>query len=102
MLLIADCYIAKGELDDAEVILGTIMDGKPKQEYMDEIKKRMDEVDEKKKARAAAQAIAQPDMKIEFNTTEGDKNLFTQPVVPVIKDSTLVTPNDVTPNQKPQ
>lgn len=102
MLLIADCYIAKGELDDAEVILGTIMDGKPKQEYMDEIKKRMDEVDEKKKARAAAQAIAQPDMKVEFNTTEGDKNLFTQPVVPAVKDSTLVTPNDVTPNQKPQ
>lgn len=48
MLVIADCYIAKGELDDAEVILGTIMDGKPKQEYMDEIKKKMDEVDEKK------------------------------------------------------
>jgi hypothetical protein len=78
------------------------MDGKPKQEYMDEIKKKMDEVDEKKKARAAAQTIVQPEMKIEFKSTEGDKNLFTQPVAPVLNDSTKVVPVNVTPNQKPE
>ena len=104
MILIVDCYIAKGELDDAEVILQTIIDGKPKQEYMDEIKKRQDELEEKKKARAASQAIAQPDMKVEFKTTEGDKNLFVQPIqaTPVSNDSTQVKPVIEIPNQKPE
>ena len=97
MILIVDCYIAKGELDDAEVILQTIIDGKPKQEYMDEL-------EEKKKARAATQAIAQPDMKVEFKTTEGDKNLFVQPIqaTPVLNDSTQVKPVIENPNQKPE
>lgn len=102
MLLIADCYIAKGELDDAEVILGTIMDGKPKQEFMDEIKKRMDDVDERKKSRAAAQIQTQPEMKVEFKTTEGDKSLFTQPISPSVNDSTNIILNKPNPNQKPE
>lgn len=31
-------------------------------------------------------------MKIEFKSTEGDKNLFTQPVAPALNDSTTVVP----------
>ncbi len=36
MLLLADMYIAKGDKADATVILETIIDSKPKQEYLDE------------------------------------------------------------------
>lgn len=104
MILIADCYIAKGELDDAEVILQTIIDGKPKEEFLPEVEKRQAEIQEKKKARAAADPVVQPEMKVEFKTTEGDKNLFTQPVVPApaASDSTIVNPTNVNPNQKPE
>lgn len=102
MLLIADIYIAKGELDDAEVILQTILEGKPKDEYVKEIEKRQEELESKKKARAAAQLINQPEMKVEFKTTEGDKNLFVQPVPVISNDSTQVAPNNVNPNQKPE
>jgi len=101
MLLIVDCYLAKGELDDAEVILQTIIEGKPKEEYLPEIKKRQDELEEKKKARTAAQAIVQPEMKVEFNTSEGDKNLFTQPKSTATDSIKVNTPVEI-PNQKPE
>lgn len=101
MLLIVDCYLAKGELDDAEVILQTIIEGKPKEEYLTEIKKRQDELEAKKKARTAAQAIVQPEMKVEFNTSEGDKNLFTQPTTTATDSIKVNTPVEI-PNQKPE
>jgi tetratricopeptide (TPR) repeat protein len=40
MLLLADAYIARGELADALVIVETIIDSKPRQEFADEAEKR--------------------------------------------------------------
>lgn len=102
MLLIADCYLAKGELDDAEVILQTILDGKPKDEYVPEIEKRQEQLEAMKKTKAAVQVITQPEMKVEFTTSEGDKALFTQPATPLMKDSTQVIPEIKKPNQQPE
>ncbi len=76
MLLIADCYIARAEDKDAEVILQTIIDGKPKQEFIDEAQKRLDAI----KAKLGTNLTPEPnkggDMQIEFKGNEGDKKLF--------------------------
>lgn len=75
MLLIADCYIARAEDKDAEVILQTIIDGKPKQEFIDEAQKRLDQIKAKLEARPQ-QPGGSGDMKVEFKGPEGDKKLF--------------------------
>jgi tetratricopeptide (TPR) repeat protein len=42
MLLLADAYIARKEYQDAQVIIQTIIDSKPKQEYLDEATKKQE------------------------------------------------------------
>ncbi len=77
MLLLADAYMAKGEDADAQVILETLIDNKAKQEYIDEAKKRLEEL----KARQAAKEETQKkmsygDMKVKFYETNKDANLM--------------------------
>ncbi len=54
-----------------------VIDGKPRQEYVDEATKKLEAL----KAKQATQIIQQPtnsDMKIEFKEASGDKDLFDQ------------------------
>ena len=96
MILIADCYTAKNELEDAKIILQTIIDGKPKQEYIDEVNSRLEKI----KALQAAKAVQQPtqtEMKVEFNSSGGDNKLFNQPAT-VPADSVKTQPVNTIPN----
>lgn len=78
MLLIADSYLAKGEDKDAEVILQVILDGNPKQEFIDQIQQRIDMIKEKQKMTEEKKAGNGNDMKIKFESTQNDKKLFQQ------------------------
>jgi TolA-binding protein len=91
MILIADCYLAKNELEDAKIILQTILDGKPKQEYIDEVNSRLEKIKQLQAAKAAQQA-PQTEMKVEFNTSGGDNKLFAQPVNTTPADTTVKQP----------
>ena len=77
MLLLARNYIAKGEDADAEVILQTLLENKPKEEVADEATKLLEEL----KAKQAAKQLlnekkAQPEMKVEFNQNKSDGEIF--------------------------
>ncbi|MCD6017159.1 MAG: hypothetical protein K0S53_280 [Bacteroidetes bacterium] len=77
LLLLADSYTAKGEDADAELMLQTVIDGKPRQEYVDEATKKLEALKAKKAARTIQEQ--QPkDMNIEFKESKGDKDLFDQ------------------------
>ncbi|MBC7695133.1 MAG: tetratricopeptide repeat protein [Burkholderiales bacterium] len=77
LLLLADSYIAKGDDADAELMLQTVIDGKPRQEYVDEATRKMEALKAKKAARAI-QEQSNDGMKVEFKETKGDKDLFDQ------------------------
>ncbi len=77
LLLLSDAYIAKGDLADAELFLQTVIDGKPKQEFIDEANAKLEKI-KSMKAMRAAQEPTSPDMKIEFKEQAGDKDLFDQ------------------------
>lgn len=82
MLLLADSYLAKGEDANEQVILETVINSKPKQEYLDEAQKRLDALKAKQSAAAAAAASpanpASPNsaMKVEYNQSRQDSILF--------------------------
>lgn len=78
MLLLADAYIAKADDADAEVILKTIIDNKPKQEYVDEAKKRLDALKAKQGEQQRGMESTSPnkDMKVDFNKSKKDEDLF--------------------------
>jgi TolA-binding protein len=78
MILLADAYLGQGSDADAQVILEMVIDNKPKQEYMDEAKKRLDALKAKQAAaEAARQEAAKKDMKVEFNNnTKKEEDLF--------------------------
>lgn len=101
MLIIADCYIAKKETEDAKIILQTILDGKPKQEYIDEVNKRFEQIKLMDAAKAEALKAEQAkttEMKVEFNTTGSDEKLFSQPVNTIPADTTKQQPLNTIPN----
>ncbi len=77
LLLLSDAYMGRGDEADAEMMLQTVIDGKPKQEYIDEANAKLEKIKTLKAMRAAAQP-ASPDMKIEFKEQKGDKDLFDQ------------------------
>ncbi|MBK7309720.1 MAG: tetratricopeptide repeat protein [Sphingobacteriaceae bacterium] len=67
MLLLADTYIAKGDDADAQVILETIIDGKPKQIYLDEAIAKLEALKAKQaKKEEEAKQRSSEEMKIEF------------------------------------
>ena len=77
LLLFADAYIAKGEIADAELMLQTVIDGKPKQEYIDEANAKLEKL-KAAKALKTIQSQSSNDMQIEFKEQKGDKDLFDQ------------------------
>lgn len=77
MLLLADAYMAKGDDADAQVILETLIDNKPKQEYIDEAKKRLEVIKAKEVEKAEKEKLNQNmDMKIRFNESEKDSSIM--------------------------
>ena len=76
MLLLADAYIAKGDNADAMVILETIIDGKPKQIYLDEASAKLKILKDKQAEKPAAPEGESKDMKIEFKENNNDSDLF--------------------------
>ena len=77
MLLLADAYVAKGDEADARVILETIIDGKPKAEYLDEANKKLNELKAKQEAKLLQQQNQQNnEMKIDFNNGKKDDGLY--------------------------
>ena len=78
LLLLADSYIAKGDDADAELMLQTVIDGKPKQEFIDEATAKLEKLKAKKSARMLQEQQNGNEMKIEFKETKADKDLFDQ------------------------
>jgi hypothetical protein len=78
LLLLADSYIAKGDDADAELMLQTVIDGKPKQEFIDEAIAKLEKLKAKKSARMLQEQQNGNEMKIEFKETKADKDLFDQ------------------------
>jgi TolA-binding protein len=76
MLLLADAYVAMNDDPDAQVILETIIEGRVKQEYLDEAQKRLAAI---KARQEKQQAPEGSEMKVEFNQTRRDSALFTEP-----------------------
>jgi TolA-binding protein len=97
MLLLADTYMAKGENADAEVTLQAIIDSNPKQEFLDEAKKKLTELKVKQgmDGKQEEKAGEGQEMKVEFNQSKKDENLFKE-------DPEQITPvntNTTTPEQ---
>jgi hypothetical protein len=65
LLLLADSYIAKGDDADAELMLQTVIDGKPRQEYVDEATNKLAKLKAKKAARIIPEQTPSSDMKSE-------------------------------------
>lgn len=78
LLLLADSYIAKGEYSDAELMLQTVIDGKPqpKQEFIDEATAKIEMLKVKKALNVQQSVLPGNDMKVEFKEQNGDKDLF--------------------------
>jgi tetratricopeptide (TPR) repeat protein len=78
LLLLADTYFDKGELADAELMLNTILDSEPKQEYIDMVNERLKKINQLREQNQLKESSSNKSMTIEFNTTEKDKDLFDQ------------------------
>jgi tetratricopeptide (TPR) repeat protein len=80
MLLLADAYLAKGENADAQVILESVIEGKAKQEFVDEATKKLEALKAKQANDNQQQenrlAPENEEMKLEFNQTKKDSALF--------------------------
>ena len=79
MLLLADAYMAMGENTDAKVILEGLIDNKPKQEFLDEAKKRLEALNAKNVAPEAPANKTMPvtnPMEIQFNQSKKDSALY--------------------------
>jgi tetratricopeptide (TPR) repeat protein len=100
MLLMADNYTARGDDKDAEVILQSIIDSKPKAEYAEEAQKKIGIIKEKQKARLQAEQLVSPEMKVEFKSAANDKSLFDKPVEPA--KETVPVESSTNTNVKPQ
>ncbi len=80
MLLLADAYIEKGEDVDAEVILLTVINSKPKQEFLDEANKKLETIKAKRASLIVPPAnnmnVNENDMRIQFNQTQNNSSLY--------------------------
>jgi TolA-binding protein len=73
MLLLADAYLAQGDVSDAKVILGTIIDAGPKQEYLEEAQKKLKEINELEAQKTKAPAES---LNLQFKESDNDSSLF--------------------------
>lgn len=78
LLLLADSYIAKGDDTDAELMLQTVIDGKPRQEFVNEATSKLDKLKTKKAAAMIQEQPTNNGMKVEFKESKNDKDLFDQ------------------------
>jgi TolA-binding protein len=100
MLLLADAYMAKGDDADAQVILETLIDNKPKQEYIDEAKKRLDIIKAKEAEKVEKEKLNQNmDMKVRFNESEKDSSIMQEIK---FEAETPVVPSNTTNIQQPK
>lgn len=94
MLLLADAYIAKGDYADAQVVLESIIEGKLKQEYVDEAKAKLQDLKAKQEKEAPAAPPANNDLKIDFKQSENDQNIQKEKT-PEVPGSTVPNENNV-------
>ncbi len=100
MLLLADAYIATNDIENAKVILQTVIDSKPKQEFIDEAKKRLVELKLKQDAKNAVAVEEQnKNMKVEFNQTKTDGDLFDKLLEEQQNKNAITPTNTITPEQ---
>ncbi len=100
MLLLADAYMAKGDDADAQVILETLIDNKAKQEYIDEAKKRLEELKAKQAAKEEAQKKTSYDeMKVKFYETNKDADIMQEIKMEAEKST---APADSTNSKQPK
>lgn len=112
LLLLADTYFDKGELGDAELMLNTILDSEPKQEFVDMVNERLKKINQIREQNQLQQSSSNKSMTIEFNTSEKDKDLFDQMYeakqkevseqnkpVEEIKDEKVISPDKSNPNE---
>jgi TolA-binding protein len=100
MLLLADAYMAKGDDADAQVILETLIDNKAKQEYIDEAKKRLEELKAKQAAKEAAEKkMSYDDMKVKFYETNKDADIMQE--IKMEAENAII-PADSTNTQQPK
>lgn len=80
MLLLADAYIAKGDKSDARVILETIIDSKPKAEFLDQAKQKLAAIMASERTIIENKEVIPPseDLQVEFQENTNDKGLFQQ------------------------
>jgi tetratricopeptide (TPR) repeat protein len=84
MLLLADSYIAKGEIADAKVTLETIIESKPKAEYEELARKKLQEINAKEAEEKALQNAPPPsgpnsgDLQIDYEQQGKEQQLFDQ------------------------
>jgi TolA-binding protein len=77
LLLLSDSYIVNGDDANAEMMLQTVIDGKPKQEYLDEATAKLEKLKAKKAMRTSQETTnTSSDMKVDFKEAKGDKDLF--------------------------
>lgn len=102
MLLLADAYIAKGDEADAQVILETVIDSKPKQEYVDEAKKKLEELKAKQNSRTMQENnSSNSEMKVEFNQqSKKDEDLFDKMYKEYQQNNS--TPTNTTTTEQPK
>ena len=73
MLLLADAYLAQGDVSDAKIILGTIVDANPKPEYLEEAQKKLQEIEAKEAEKPAPPAES---LDLQFKESGKDSTLF--------------------------
>lgn len=109
LLLQADAYLAKGEDADARVMLETIIEGKPKQEYLDEATKKLEELNAKeaaaKKKLEEQKAPVKEQLQLAPQTNATDSTTFNQligePPAPVPAENNQ-SDNPQTPQEQPK
>lgn len=78
MLLMADVYVAKGDDATAEAVLNSIIENADKQDYIDQAKQKLEEMEKRKNARLMPDESGSQ-MMIQFDNSGGNR-LFDAPV----------------------
>lgn len=97
MLLMAKTYLAKGEDADAQVLLQTLIENKPKEAVLKEASALLEQIKAKEAEKKAKETQQQgEDMKIQFKQNESDKEIFnkTEPEKPLEPEPQTESPKN--------
>ncbi len=97
MLLMAKAYLAKGEDADAQVLLQTLIENKPKEPVLNEATALLEQIKAKEAEKKAKETEQQgEDMKIQFKQNESDKEIFnkTEPEKPLEPEPQTESPKN--------